>query len=246
MSVVVLSKLALVIPVFNEAVGIKETIHQVVSFVQELHPDTKVYFVDDGSTDETGALLVSNATDECKVIVLKQNCGYGEALRQGARTAFQDGFQYCVFLDSDLTNPLADIPGLIEPLTRFDFVKASRYIEGASDSHVAWQRRIVSRIANTLFRFLFRTEIKDVSNGFRAWRLAEFVKLPGTSQGFDSIVEEFYYAKINSLRIGESPTHLGNRNSLHRPTAASYSLPAVMRYLKWPVKYFLRFFFRKG
>jgi glycosyltransferase involved in cell wall biosynthesis len=246
MTVGILSKLALIIPVFNEANGIKETINQVTSFVREMHPETKIYFVDDGSTDETMALLMSTVTPECKIVILRQNHGYGEALRQGARTAFKDGYEYCVFLDSDLTNPLADIPALIEPLTRYDFVKASRYIEGSSDHLVVWQRRLVSRFANIMFRFLFRTEIKDVSNGFRAWKLSEFVKLPGTSKGFDSIVEEFYYAKVNGLRIGESPTHLGNRDSTHRPTAASYSVPAIMRYLKWPLRYFFDSFKRKS
>jgi dolichol-phosphate mannosyltransferase len=242
------SKLALIIPVYNEASSVIETIHQVTSFARELHPDVKVYFVDDGSTDESLDLLKSNISGECRIIALKQNRGYGEALRKGAKAAHSDGYQYCVFLDSDLTNPLADIPGLIQLLVEFDCVKASRYVKGASVTQVPWKRRAISRVANVVFRYLFRTSIKDVSNGFRAWKLAEFVKLPGTSQGFDSIVEEFYLARVKSLKIGEAPTHLGNRNIMHRPTAASYTLSAIVRYLRWPIKYFLHSLFsqKKG
>jgi dolichol-phosphate mannosyltransferase len=234
------SKLALIIPVYNEVGGIKETIEEVTTFVRALHSNTRVYFVDDGSTDGSLAVLNRNDSIECTTVILKQNRGYGAALREGAKVAYADGYEYCVFLDSDLTNPLSDIPGLLELLVNSDFVKASRYVKGASDSLVHWKRRAISRIANILFRFLFKTRIKDVSNGFRAWRLAEFVKIPGTSHGFDSIVEEFYYAKINALRIGEAPTHLGNRNGLRRPTQASYSFVAILRYLRWPTKYFLK------
>jgi dolichol-phosphate mannosyltransferase len=229
---------ALVFPVFNEEVSISMTLKEVTTFLDNHDYSITAYFVNDGSTDSTFQKLKSYNHRKVKIIDLSMNQGYGAALRIGAEQAFMDGKKYVVFLDSDLTNPLSDIQPLVTGLIHFDCVKASRYLPNSSDRLVNVRRRVISRIANVLFKFLFRTHIKDVSNGFRAWNLNTFMKIKGRKSGFDSIMEEFYLAQKLGLRFGELPTTLGSRDRSFEVSSASYSIFAIWNYLKWPLRSF--------
>ena len=227
------------IPVFNEAKTIKESIELLSSFFKELDPELRIYCIDDGSSDDSFEIIEGLHLDNLKAFKLHQNLGYGGAVRFGVQVAKAHGAQKVVIMDSDLTNPPNEVIKMFNELQQHDFVKASRFLPESDMSAVPMKRRIYSIVGNRILRLLFRTEIKDVTNGFRGWIVDEYLRLPKTSNGFHSIVEEFYWSKKYSTKATEIPSILGIRDPHQRKTSASYSLGAIWGYFRPGLYYFM-------
>jgi glycosyltransferase involved in cell wall biosynthesis len=239
-------KLAVVIPVFNEGDSLRNTLPQLVREIFLIDSEIAVFYVNDGSTDNTLQVLSEISKSEnfsnLHILALEKNKGYGGALRHGAKVAHDKGFQAVVFMDSDLTNPTSEILGLASRLDTYDLVKASRYIKGADASEVPWRRRCFSVVGNVLLRLLFRSPIQDVTNGFRAWRLEQYLSFECKRNGFDSIIEEFYFARLMDLRISELPSTLKSRGGDLRESSSSYTFTTFYNYLAPALLYFSRRF----
>src|SRR5437867_3162527 len=91
-------ELSLILPAYNEAAGIREAIAEADDALALLADDYEVLVVDDGSRDDTAAIVHDEATRRPHVRLLRHetNRGYGAALRTGfgaarfARVAFTD------------------------------------------------------------------------------------------------------------------------------------------------------------
>ena len=237
-------RVAVVVPVYNEGDSLKETLPQLVTAISEIDNKIIVFYVNDGSTDNTLEVLTEiikfKNFRNLEILSLKENKGYGGALRYGAKIAYESGFQAVVFMDSDLTNPPCEIVGLISKLDSYDLIKASRYVMGADVSEVPWRRRFFSIVGNFFLRILFKSPIRDITNGFRAWRLEEYLSFKCESNGFDSIIEEFYFARINNFRITEMPSTLKSRGENLQVSSASYSVKVLFNYLRPGLLFFGR------
>ena len=110
-----MSRVTLVVPCFNEALRLHTSV-----FVEWLaHHDrdasTQLLFVDDGSTDDTAAIVRKIAADapagRASVLVLERNQGKAEAVRRGMVHAMETTSSEVVgFWDSDLATPLDAVP----------------------------------------------------------------------------------------------------------------------------------------
>ena len=116
----------LVIPVFNEA-GVLEQTYAAICEVKGQLPQTfHIYFVDDGSTDETARSLIELARrDEClTVLTLARNFGHQAALTAGLDASLGD---FVITLDGDGQHPPEMIPQMIELFEQgYDIVQAQR------------------------------------------------------------------------------------------------------------------------
>src|SRR5262245_14000582 len=103
---------AVVIPMFNEEAGAQRCVIEVCRELRRLPHRSRLVVVDDGSTDGTAAILRHAAQTQpmLQVVAHPQNRGYGAALRTGVEVAHAAGFDYVLFIDSDLTNSPGDIP----------------------------------------------------------------------------------------------------------------------------------------
>jgi glycosyltransferase involved in cell wall biosynthesis len=111
-----MSELILVVPVFNEA--------------KRLHADPwlawltadrtrTLYFVDDGSTDNTATLLEqlrNLAPDQVEILRLPANAGKAAAVRLGMLRALEETSRYAGFIDADLAAPLSEVTLLHDEL----------------------------------------------------------------------------------------------------------------------------------
>jgi glycosyltransferase involved in cell wall biosynthesis len=86
-------KCCVLIPTFNNATAIKEVLDGVLEFT------TNIVVVNDGSTDNTAAILSSYP--DLLVINHPKNMGKGMALRTGFREAYKFGYHYAISIDSD-------------------------------------------------------------------------------------------------------------------------------------------------
>ncbi len=111
------ASLSIVIPAYNEAVRLGNTLKAVVAYMRENYPQGEVIVVDDGSGDNTAALARETFADAAPVrtslISYKSNLGKGRAVRLGLLAARGD---VTLFSDADLSTPITETPKLIDPI----------------------------------------------------------------------------------------------------------------------------------
>lgn len=115
--------LSIIIPVYNEAENIVLLLNELHLYSEE---NTEYIFVDDGSVDETLAIIDELATKDqrIKCISLSRNFGHQNALMAG--------MQHCkgnsiIIMDADMQHPPAMIPFLLKELSNgYDLVQTKR------------------------------------------------------------------------------------------------------------------------
>lgn len=114
-------KLGIVIPCYNEEEVLPETSRRLLSLVDRLvsvgkiDADSKIFFVDDGSTDRTWALIDELAATSRRIagIKLSRNRGHQNALIAGLFTAQGDAL---VSIDADLQDDIDAIEEMVDRL----------------------------------------------------------------------------------------------------------------------------------
>ncbi len=229
---------AVVIPMYNEETGAERCVRAVCKELA-LFPDSRLIVVDDGSADSTGAILDNLAPRFSALIPLHhaRNTGYGAALKTGVEKAWTDGFDYVLFMDSDLTNDPSDIARFVDRMEQgFDVIKASRYCAGGGVEGVPAARYWISRIGNAVARLLYRLPVKDATNGFRAIRVGIIRAMDLKENGFPIIMEELYHSRYAAASFCNVPVVLKNRASHLRQTSFHYRPAVFGRYLKYPLR----------
>jgi dolichol-phosphate mannosyltransferase len=228
---------------FNEEGGARRCIDVVTQALREFPYRTELIVVNDGSADQTAAILrdCAASTEGLTVVTHERNLGYGHALQTGGLAAAERGHDFVVFMDSDLTNDPRSIGAFIAKIEAgCDLVKASRYIPGGGVEGVPPWRYWISRVGNTIARLLYGLPIHDCTNGFRAVRTALIRKMTLGERGFAAIMEELYLAKWLRARVGEVPYVLTARTETLRPSSFQYRPGLFYRYLKYPILAFFR------
>ncbi len=226
---------------FNEEAGAERCVAGIARALAPLPNRTALIVVDDGSRDGTRALLerLGAAYPQLELVPHSVNQGYGAALTTGARRASARGFEYVLFMDSDLTNSPDDIRRFAAAMAGGpDVIKATRYSEGGSVAGVPFYRVAVSAAGNTVARLLFRLPIHDCTNGFRAVRTSVLDRMRLTERGFAIIMEELYWCRFLAQRYVEVPVTLTNRTAAQRPTSFAYTPAVFWRYLRYPLRAF--------
>ena len=226
---------------FNEEQGAERCVREIVRVLAAMPHRTMLIAVNDGSRDGTAAALqrASAATPRLEVVTHPQNRGYGAALASGATCAAERGFDYALFMDSDLTNSPDDIPRLAAQMSdSVDVIKATRYSKGGSIQGVPFHRVAISAVGNRIAHVLFRLPIHDCTNGFRAVRSRLLKDMQLAERGFAVIMEELYWCRFMTDRYAEVPVVLTNRSGDQRPTSFVYRPSVFWRYLKYPLRAF--------
>jgi hypothetical protein len=107
---------AIVVPCYNE--GSRLETEQFLAFIGR-HPAVRFLFVNDGSTDNTLAVLhqlQERARALVGVLDLPLNQGKAEAVRQGCLAGFANGAARIGYWDADLATPLQAIPDFLQVL----------------------------------------------------------------------------------------------------------------------------------
>jgi dolichol-phosphate mannosyltransferase len=231
--------LGVVVPVYNEQDSIERGLRAIVDVARRYQGEALVIAVDDGSSDGSLAIVerLAGELDLLGVARHQANRGYGAALRTGATRARELELDYIAFIDSDLTNPPEDLLTIGRLAAEgHAYIKASRFVAGGSMAAVPLRRRAVSRAGNLVGAALFGAGIQDVTNGFRAVRLADYARWPLRETGFAAIVEELYWARHEGLDVVEFPTVLTARGEAQRGSAFPYSAAVVRSYLRYPLR----------
>ncbi|MFC3995944.1 polyprenol monophosphomannose synthase [Nocardiopsis sediminis] len=214
------SKVSVVIPTYNEAENLPVVVGQVLALGL---PGLRVVIVDDNSPDGTGdiadKLAADNGGEGGRVSVVHRTAkdGLGRAYIAGMTRALDDGADYVVQMDADLSHPPGYIPQLLGTMlaTGAGVVIGSRYVPGGSLSD-QWglRRRLLSGWANAYVKTILSMPVRDVTAGFKIWRRSalEVLDLADVrSTGYSFQVEMHFRAYRRGQKIVEIPIHFEDR-----------------------------------
>ncbi|HRY28777.1 MAG TPA: glycosyltransferase family 2 protein [Elusimicrobiota bacterium] len=107
-----MTRLSIVVPVFNEEEVVSEFYRRLKQVLRSMDIAHEIIFVDDGSRDNTVSLLLKQAAgdDTVKVIEFSRNFGHQNAISAGLDHAAGDA---CIILDGDLQDPPELIPEMV-------------------------------------------------------------------------------------------------------------------------------------
>jgi dolichyl-phosphate beta-glucosyltransferase len=201
---------SVVIPCFNEAPRIGETLRLTLEYLTANAPKSELIVVNDGSTDATGTIArekLKDAKIETRLLENFPNRGKGAAVRSGLLAAREP---IGLFFDADLSTPLGETPKLIEPIANgeVDIAFGSRALDrGLIGIHQPWRREQAGRAFNLLVRFATGLPFWDTQCGFKAFRLdvCRPILEAARLDGFAFDVELLYLAQHAGLRICEIP-----------------------------------------
>lgn len=209
----------ILLPAFNEAESLPRLLPKIGEAMTRLGFDYRVVVVDDGSFDETPALLDHyRAQLPLEVVTHPINRGLGETERDGfeyVARAGQDG-DILVRFDCDDTHEPEYIASMLAKIDEgFDVVNTSRFQPGGNQLGVNGYRTFISYGANLFMRLVFGIQgVRDYSCGYRAYRLKvirdaisifgnNFVQLRGL--GFTSTLETIVKLRLLGCRFAEVP-----------------------------------------
>ena len=170
--------ISLVLPAYNEAATIRQATSEAVAALAGLTDDFEVLVVDDGSTDETAAIVQQAALESPQIKLLSQprNLGYGAALRRGFGEASKD---LVGFTDADCQFDLTELDRLVMLSRDYDIVTGYRI-----DRQDPWLRRMYSAGYNVLVRNLLGTRVRDCDCALKLFHREVLPQLPITTDGF--------------------------------------------------------------
>lgn len=207
-----------VLPAYNEEENIGELLSQIrFALEQDSKTQYKVFVVNDGSKDNTQAIVESMAKEmPIEILVHEVNQGLGATIRDGLYRAVQyaNKNDIIITMDADATHN----PGLILRLIRMiieghDVVIASRFQPGARVIGLVWYRQLLSYTASIIFRLTYPIKgVRDYTCGYRAIRadvlknaMAEYGDKFVDQDGFQCLVDILLKLRRRKLLFGETP-----------------------------------------
>jgi glycosyltransferase involved in cell wall biosynthesis len=152
---------AVVVPAFNEAKRIKNTIEDLSKNF------SKIIVVDDGSSDETVSEISKTGITPVRHPI---NLGQGAALQTGIDVALLDPKVNAILtFDADGQHSIESALLLVEEIKKSgcEIILGSRYCPGAETFNMPWKKRIILRLAILFTRFDSGLKVTDTHNGLR-------------------------------------------------------------------------------
>ena len=169
-----------IIPTYNNDKTLNRVIEGVLIYTNQ------IIIVDDGSTDQTSAIL--KTYPNLKPIHFSKNKGKGMALREGFKKALSLGYNYAITIDSDGQHYPDDIPVFIEALKKY---KDALFIGSRNMTHDSVPKG--SSFGNKFSNFWFWAEtgikLTDTQSGFRLYPLNPISKIKYYTNKFEFEIE---------------------------------------------------------
>ncbi|MBB3179837.1 glycosyltransferase [Variovorax sp. Sphag1AA] len=210
--------LSVVIPVYNEELGLAALFDRLYPALDALAIDYEIVFIDDGSRDRSASLLAQQfdlRPDVTRVVLLNGNFGQHRAILAG--------FEHCrgdrvLTLDADLQNPPEDIRLLLAAMDEgFDCVGTVR----RNRQDVAW-RRWASRAMNRLRFRLTGIVMNDQGSMMRAYS-RDIVQLINQCEEMNTFIPALAY------QFSKNPTEVEVGHEARHAGESKYSLYSLIR-----------------
>jgi len=207
--------LTLILPAFNEEAVIGDAIREAAGALPRLAIRYEILVVDDGSSDDTFAVAMGEATRHRHVRVLRHetNRGYGAALRTGFEAA---SLPLVAFTDADCQFDLMDLARMTHLTDDYPIVAGYRL--NRQDPRL---RLLYSWGYNRLIRLLLGTQVRDCDCALKIFRCDAVRHILPEATGFFVNAEMLARASRRGLAVAE----VGVR---HRPRRGGSSKVSIM------------------
>jgi glycosyltransferase involved in cell wall biosynthesis len=164
-------EISVVIPMRNESPNVEALYRELNATLGAWGRPYEILFIDDGSTDDTFALLAAIQAGDPRVRVIRFRRNFGQTAAFAAGFAHARG-RHIVTSDGDGQNDPADIPGMVAMAEQgFDIVAGWR--KDRKDPFI--NRRLPSMIANKIISTATGVKLHDYGCSLKVFR-AEVVK----------------------------------------------------------------------
>lgn len=188
-----MDKIAVLVPCYNEA----QTIKKVVEDFKRVLPQAVIYVYNNNSTDDTAKI----AAEAGAIVRNEYKQGKGNVIRRMFREIDAECY---IMTDGDDTYPAEFAPQMVDMVLNknCDMVVGDRL----SSTYFQENKRPFHNFGNDIVRksinFLFKSKIKDIMTGFRAFSY-QFVKtFPVLSTGFEIETEMTIHAVDKNMAVG--------------------------------------------
>lgn len=189
-------EISLLIPCYNEAAIIGETIAEVMRVMRSVPSSFEVIAVDDGSSDDTAEILreLSGEHEELSAISLMRNFGQTTAYQTGLDHARGDRI---ILYSGDLEIPAEEILKVIEQLETNDFVNTAR------SARWGGLHALKSQLANSILNRISGLEIDDRGSGLKGMsrKVAKSLHLYGEWHRFLPDLASLYTSRIVEFEV---------------------------------------------
>ncbi|MFC1756659.1 glycosyltransferase family 2 protein [Patescibacteria group bacterium] len=158
---------SIIIPVYNEAETIKNTVSGIIDTLEpQFSRNYEIILVNDCSTDKCEEILeqIHNSPDPTIVLHHPINKGYGASLKTGIR---HSKYNWIIIMDGDGTYPVHSIPDLIKQSNNYDLITGHRQINGKG---IPFERRWAKNFLNRFTSYLVSSKIPDLNCGLRMFK----------------------------------------------------------------------------
>jgi glycosyltransferase involved in cell wall biosynthesis len=223
----VTTKQLAVVPAYNEAACVGEVVRR----VHRAAPGFDVLVVDDGSTDNTGAIAEQAGA---RVVRHPFNLGIGGAVQSGFTFAQLHGYDYLVQVDGDLQHDPSEIGRLEHAMAEHDvdMVCGSRFLGDGQKYPAPISRRTGIHLFSFLLSRIVRQRVSDPTSGFRLYnRRAIGVFARDYPHDYPE-VEAILMVHAHRLRMLEVPVHMyargGGVSSIKGTGKSAYYMVKVL------------------
>lgn len=197
-----MDKVAVLIPCYNESV----TIEKVVRDYKRVLPEASIYVYDNNSSDGTDGI----AKQAGAIVRYEYRQGKGNVIR----SMFRDIEAECyLMIDGDDTYPAESAPAMIDLVLQkgVDMVIGDRLSSTYFTENKRRFHNSGNRIVRGLINRLFRSDIKDIMTGYRAFSRLFVKSFPVLSKGFEIETEMTIHALDKNFLIEEIPVSYRDR-----------------------------------
>jgi len=213
MSLPVIDKLSLAAPAFNEGAGIEAVTEDWVMYLRR-QPAVRAFEIvicDDGSRDDTGAILdaLAQRYPEVRPVHHRANQGAAAALTTAIGHTTGD---WVLLIDSDGQFPISNLPAMLAAMGQNEAVIGARMAK--QDSVFT---RLGSSLSGSLCNWFHGTHYRDFNSAFKLVRGAALRALPLEAKGLN------YSGEITSklLERGIAPAEVGIEHRVRERGASS-------------------------
>ena len=206
-----IATVTLIVPCFNEEAGLPTLLGRLAAMREHDARDWDVLFVDDGSSDDTFAVLLRAAQDHAWIGVVRhhENRGLGAALRTGFAEARSP---IVCTIDSDCTYPpeqLTELVAMVHAGAAIATASAWHPASAAADGNLL--RLWLSRRVSGVYKRLLGQDVYTFTCLFRAYRSTVLRCIHFRSDGFAAVAEIMLRAILAGHDIREAPMRLESR-----------------------------------
>ncbi len=190
-------------PTYNEIGNIEKWLDEVTS-----NSSADILVVDDSSNDGTNELLVSKSKEieQLEVVTRSSKSGIGSAHLLALNMAFENGYDYLITLDADLSHDPKDIPRFIEAGKSANYIVGTRSRGGRTE--LSGFRLILSKGANHICRIILPTGLSEYTTSYRCYdrnAMKSLISRSPKDEGYSYFIEATELLYRSRLKLSEIP-----------------------------------------